>query len=188
MKSEIYYSAASREDIPAILELQGKNLFDSLTPEQRANGFLSEEFSSEMLQEVIEDVAIVKAFTDEELVGYRMAETLAFNSRFPLLRAIIDRFPRIEFGGQMLSEAEVFISGPTCIAGAWRGKGIHEGMFKEMLSLVRDRFDVGVIFIADSNPRSLAAAQNKLGMRVVDHLTFNGKDYSVLAFSTKEEA
>jgi hypothetical protein len=57
-----------------------------------------------------------------------------------------------------------------------------------MLSLVRDRFDFGVIFVAESNPRSLAAAQNKLRMRVVDRLTFHGENYSVLAFSTKEEA
>jgi len=185
--SDIHYSAATWEDLPAIMELQGKNLFANLTPQQRERGFLSQEFSREMLQEVMEDVAIVKAFTSEELVGFRMAQTLAFNLRFPLWRAIIDRFPHIEFEGKKLSEAEVFITGPTCIAEAWRGKGVHEGMFKTMRSLARDRFDFGVIFISENNPRSLAAAQNRLGMQVVDHLTFDGKDYSVLAFSTKGE-
>lgn len=187
MKTDIYYGAASREDIPSILELQGRNLFETITPAQRARGFLTGGFSSEMLQEVIEDVAIVKAFTDRELVGYRMAQTLAFNSRFPLLSAIIDRFPSIEFGGRKLSETKVFITGPTCISEEWRGRGIHERMFDKMRSLVRDRFDVGVAFVDEANPRSLAAAQRKLGMRVVDHLTFNGKDYAILAFSTKEE-
>lgn len=187
MKSDIYYSAASREDFPAILELQGQNLFDNLTAEQRAHGFLSEEFSMEMRQEVIEDIVIVKAFTADGLVGFRMAQTLAFTARFPLLSAITARFPLIEFQGKILSEAEVFITGPTCIAEAWRGKGIHQGMFKEMLSLVRDRFDFGVVFVAEINTRSLAAAQNKLGMCVVDHVTFHDKNYSVLAFPTKEE-
>jgi len=185
MNFEIRYSAASQEDFPAILALQSRNFVGNLTPHQRSHGFLSKEFTREMLQEVIEDLAIVKAFTVRELVGYRMAQTLSFNLRFPLLRAIIDRFPHIEFSGKKLSEAEVFITGPTCIAEAWRGKGIHEGMFQAMLSLVRGRFDFGVVFVAENNPHSLAAAQNKLGMRVVDHLNFDGKDYSVLAFSTK---
>jgi len=183
--SDICYGAASREDLPAIWELQRRNLFDNLTPEQREHGFLSQEFSLEMLHEIIEDLAIVKAFTPEELVGFRMAQTIGFNLRFPLLRAIVGRFPNIAFDGKKLSEAEVFITGPTCIAEAWRGKGVHEGMFQEMISLVRDRFEVGVIFVAESNPRSLAAAQNKLGMHIVDQLSFDGKNYSVLAFSTR---
>lgn len=187
MQSEINFGSASREDFPAILELQGKNLFDNLTPDQRTNGFLTVEFSGKMLEEVIKDLAIVKAFTSTELVGYRMAQTLEFNARFPLLSAIIARFPNITFEGQKLSEAEVFISGPTCIAEGWRGQGIHEGMFKKMLSIIQNRFDVGVTFVAKNNPRSLAAAQNKLRMSVVDDLTFGGKEYSVLAFSTKIE-
>lgn len=187
MTTDIYYSAASREDFPAILELQGKNLFENLTSEQQASGFLSGEYSIDMLQEISEGVAIVKAFTSTELVGYRMAQTLSFASRFPLLSAIIERFPSITFGGHKLSETCVFISGPTCIAEAWRGKGIHEGMFRQMLLSVRDRFLVGVSFVDEANARSLAAAQRKLKMRVVDHLAFNGRMYSILAFLTKED-
>jgi hypothetical protein len=187
MNADIYYSAASREDFPAILELQGKNLFETLTSEQRASGFLTGEFSIDMLQEIINGAAIVKAFTTTELVGYRMAQTLAFASNSPLLSAIIERFPRIAFGGQKLSELEAFISGPACIAEVWRGKGIHEGMFKKMLSLVQNRFDIGVGFVDEANSRSLAAAQRKLGMHLVDRLAFNGKAYSILVFPTKEE-
>ncbi len=187
MNTDINYSAASREDFPAILELQGKNLFEALTSEQRAGGFLTGGFSIDMLHEVIKGAAIVKAFTTTELVGYRMAQTLTFASSSALLSAIIERFPSIAFGGQKLSELEVFISGPTCIAEAWRGRGIHEGMFKKMLSLVQNRFDIGVGFVDEANPRSLAAAQRKLGMHLVDRLAFNGKAYSILAFSTKEE-
>lgn len=138
-----------------------------------------------MLEEAIKDIAIVKAFTKEELIGYRMAQTLEFNARFPLLSAIIDRFPHIDFEGKKLSEVEAFISGPTCIAEDWRGKGVHEGIFKAMLSLVRDRFDVGVTFVAKTNPRSLAAAQKKLNMCEVGQLTFNERDYFILAFSTR---
>lgn len=186
MNSDIYYSAASREDIPSILELQSKNLFEALTPEQRAGGFLTGEFSIDMLQEVMKGGVIVKAFTATELVGYRMAQTLAFASHSPLLSAIIERFPRIEFGGQKLSELEVFISGPTCIAEVWRGKGIHEGMFQKIRSLLQSRFAIGVVFIDEANPRSLAAAQRKLGMQLVDHFAFHGKAYSILVFPTKE--
>jgi len=185
VNSDICYSAASREDFPAILELQGKNLFEVLTPEQRLSGFLTGEVSLHMLQDIIDGAAIVKAFTANELVGYRMTQTLTLASKTPLLSAIIERFASIAFEGQTLSDAEVFISGPTCIAESWRGKGIHEEMFEKMLSLVRYRFDIGVAFIDDANPRSLAAAQRKLRMHIVDRLAFDGKEYSILAFSTQ---
>ena len=184
MSIEIKYAQATAADFPAILDLQSKNLFENLSPQQRSDGFLTVAFSEEMLAQVIADIAIVKAFTTEKLIGYRMAQTLEFNARFPLLAAIIKRFPTIDFESKKLSEYATFISGPVCIAQEYRGQGVHQGMFKQLLQIVRPQFEVGVTFIAASNPRSLAAAQNKLGMRIVDRIQFNAKDYAILAFST----
>jgi GNAT superfamily N-acetyltransferase len=140
-----------------------------------------------MLEEVNKDIPIVKACTPQELIGYTMAQTVQFNRKIPLTSAIIDRFPFMKFEGRNLFDAAVFIGGPMCIAKEWRGQGVSERMFKKMLSAVRNRFDIGVTVIANCNLRSLAVAQNKLGMQVVNHLSFKGMDYSVLAFLTKDK-
>lgn len=183
----IYYGQATKEDFPDILELQSENLISNLTPEERMNGFLTVEFTTQMLDEVIKEIPIVKAYTDNKLVGYRMAQTIEFNLRFPLLRFIIDRFPNIEFTGQKLSEYKTFISGPVCIDRDYRGKGVHEGMFSQMILLVKDQFDIGVTFIAKDNPRSLKAAIEKLKLTPVDNIHFNEKNYTILAFPTNKQ-
>ena len=188
MHPAIKYAQANVEDFPAILDLQSKNLFDNLAPQARADGFLSVAFTREMLAEVIEDIAIVKAYTAEGLIGYHMAQTLEFNARFPLLAAIIARFGQIEFKEKKLSQYSTFISGPLCIAHEYRGQGVHLGMSNLLLEIVRPRFEVGVTFISENNPRSLAAAQNKLGMQIVDRIEFNAKNFKILAFSTRSNS
>ena len=84
MELEIYYDVASREDFSAILQLQHKNLFDNLTPQQRESGFLSVSFSTQMLEEVNKDIPIVKPCMTKELIGYRMAQTIQLNRKIPL--------------------------------------------------------------------------------------------------------
>lgn len=181
----VKYSFASPKDFDAILKLQGKHLFAALDEVQRRDGFLTVEFTREMLQEVINDLIIVTAYVDNRLIGYHMAQTIAFNLRFALLRKIIDRFSEISFLGRALSESKVFIWGPVCIASDWRGKGIHEVLFRMVCEYVTPRYEVGVTFISEDNPRSLAASQSKLGMQIVDKILFNERRYCVLAFATK---
>lgn len=181
-KIEIFYGKASKEDFPLILDLQKRNLIQNLTNDQRLNGFLSIEFTNEMLEQVIQDIPIIKAFTKDKIIGYRMAQSLEFNLRFPLVSKIIERFPITFFQTKPISDYRAFISGPTCIDESFRGLGIYEGLFKEMMKAVKTRFEIGVTFISESNKRSLAAATKKLGMEVIDKITFNENSYIVLSF------
>ena len=186
MQTEIKYSVVTRDDFPSIIDLQRTNLFKNLTPEQRRTGFLTVEFDEDSLEDVINDIGIVKAFTETDLVGYLMAQTLEFNARFPLLAKIISRFPSIEFQSRVLSEANTFIAGPMCVAKEWRGRDIPQGLFNRLLSMTRERFDIGVTFIDETNYRSLGVSEKKLGMTIVDRIDFDGKNFSILAFNAAE--
>ncbi len=181
----IQYSLATAEDFPQILDLQHENLFQNLDPENRASGFLTVEFTNQLLTEVVEDIGIAKASTEEELVGYFMAQTLEFNSRFPLLSKIISRFPKICYQDRSLSDLKTFIAGPMCVAKEWRKHGITKNMFHHLLNLTHKRFQVGVTFVSTANSRSLHVSENILGMTPVDELAFEGKDFRVFAFSTR---
>ena len=47
---------------------------------------------------------------------------------------------------------------------------------------VAGKFDVGILFVSQANPRSLRAHTAKLGMEKVADFTFNGNDFSMLVF------
>lgn len=181
--SDIQVGLANSSDFAQILSLQKQHLITNLSECQKLDGFLSIEFTESMLEEVVNDLVIIKAFTNEKLVGYRMAQTLKFNQRFPLIAAIIEKFPTLELGGKRLSTLRAFISGPVCIAKEWRGKGVNQLMFKCLLEHVQLNYDVGVTFVSENNPRSLAAA-NKNGFKLIDKINFLGKAYNIFAFST----
>ena len=179
------FGIADERDFPSILDLQQLNLFENLSPEDRASGFLSVQFDEPTLHEVINDIGIIKAYTEHELAGYFMAQSLEFNARFPLVAAIIERFPSIAFKNKSIAERESFIAGPICVAKKWRGKNVPRGMFEALLPVVKENFEVGVTFASVLNTRSLAVLEHKLGMSVVDHIDFNGKRFSIMAFELR---
>lgn len=176
------FSLATPEDFPSILALQEQNLRWKLPPEKLKDGFLSIEFTAAMLAEVIEDLAIVTAKVGQTLAGYRMAQSIEFNRRFPLVSQIIDLFPQLKFHKRPLSSWRTFISGPYCVAEEFRGRGILEGLFDAMCNVTRQRYEVGVTFISSANPRSLKAAQSKLHYTPLTQIKFNENEYVVLAF------
>lgn len=184
IKKAIEYSFATAEDFPAILSLQQANLLQNLSPENRDDGFLSVEFTLEMLAEVEEDFGIVKASCGGELVGYFMAQSLSFNQRFRLLSEIISRFSSIAYQGRKLSEARSFISGPMCVAKNWRKRGITKAMFKLLMERASEKFEIGVTFVSKLNLRSMHVSQDVLGMQAVDELEFDGKSYVIFAYKT----
>ena len=82
----------------------------------------------------------------------------------------------------LLSSRCLFVYGPICIDKQQRGQGILEGLSNIMLQTLKGKYDVGIAFVSERNPRSLHAHQVKLGMKVVDEFEFNGQKYRTLLF------
>lgn len=76
----------------------------------------------------------------------------------------------------------VFIYGPVCIDRAYRGRGLLRGLYETLRREVAGRYDIGVAFVADDNPRSLRVHVDGLGMGDVGEFVFWGKQYHILAF------
>jgi len=176
------YRRLEARDLPALLALQEANLLANLTPEQRAQGFLSARFSAAQFTEMAADVAVMVAADADGIAGYLCASGLAFNRRVPLA-AMIERFPEIQFLGRPLSAQRCLIYGPVCVAGSRRGSGVLRGLYAALRDEIAGDYDAGVLFIAKDNPRSLAAHTDGLGMALVGDFAFAGGRYWILAFT-----
>ena len=165
-----------------ILALQEANLFDNLSPEARADGYLSARFSETQFARMNTDVAVVAATDGDRVAGYLCASSVDFNRQFPLLAAMLRCYDHARFRGTSLAGLNTFVYGPVCVARADRGSGVLRGMFEALLREVAGRYDAGVCFVAAGNARSLAAHQKGLGMQRVAEFEFQQRGYHILAF------
>lgn len=181
------FRRATREDIPAILDMQAANFIDSLEDAKRRDGFLSVKFTGQQLEEMTSQVGIIVAAVEGGLAGYLCASSCEFNRPFPLLAAMMQQFDAIDYRGRSLVASRVFIYGPVCIDRSYRGQGLLRGLYETLLQEVAGRYDIGVAFVADDNPHSLRVHVDGLGMARVGEFVFSGKPYHILAFHVRSK-
>jgi len=169
-------------DYPAIVKLHQANLWRNLSPEERLDGFLSVGWDRTQIEAANHDLAVMVAESDSSIIGYLGGTTIAYSRQFPLLNAMIELYPEIQFQGRSLAEYQSFVYGPICIHTHYRGTGVLQALFQALLKQVAGQYDVGIAFVSQQNPRSWQAHTQKLGMEVLRDFEFKGNSYGVLGF------
>ncbi|MBW4609814.1 MAG: hypothetical protein KME22_22050 [Hassallia sp. WJT32-NPBG1] len=182
--TNIIFRRALFPDYPEIIALHRKNLFSNLSELERQNGFLTVDFNDDsQLAAINEDVTVIVAVQENTVVGYVCATSQEYSQQIPLLKYMMSLYPETMFQGQPLSNYRFFWYGPVCVATAYRGTGVLQGLFQALLAQVATRYNAGVSFVAKDNPRSLRAHTQKLGMEMLRDFKFNGKSYFILGFT-----
>ncbi|HWP58026.1 MAG TPA: hypothetical protein VNL14_09080 [Candidatus Acidoferrales bacterium] len=180
------FRRAEPRDFPAILALQSANYVGNLSASERAEGFLSAEFTPEQIAALASDIGIVVATESDSVLGYLCAFRPGFDHGSPVLAKMLETFPSTRFEGRPLSEYKTFVYGPVCIDRPYRGRGLLRGLYETLKRRVAGRFEVGVAFVARDNPRSLQAHVAGLGMAEVGEFDVKGHVYATLAFKVPE--
>ncbi|HXG51680.1 MAG TPA: GNAT family N-acetyltransferase [candidate division Zixibacteria bacterium] len=173
---------AEPADFPAILRLQSANYVENLPPEERAQGFLSAEFTEEQIAAMAADLGIVVAVAPGGLAGYVCAFRNEFDHGSPVLARMFECYDRAELEGKLLRDYRTYVYGPVCVAREHRGSGVLRALYEAQKRDLAGRFDVGVAFVARDNPHSLAAHRAGLGMAEVGGFEVGPRRYAILAF------
>lgn len=174
---------AEEKDYAGIVTLAGLNVGDDLSPEERLRGgFLSVRFTREQIAGMAQSLGIVVAKQDEAVVGFISNSRLDFAGQPPIIRSMHAEFPHLHWQGRPLSEVNLFLYGPVCIDVSQRGKGLLRKMLEAVKAGTQGRFEAGVAFVAEANPRSLAAHVEGLGMSNVGRFEHQHNGYRVLVF------
>ena len=167
---------AQPADVPALTALEARYYVGNLLPEARANGFISVEHSAEWFASTIAG----------EVVGFIAVTELPWGAEAApgsFTRAMLDLAEITHFHGQALVGRRVACRGPVLIAEAARGRGIYTAFNAVTREAYRDRFDVGVLFVAADNLRSLHTTTTKLGAEVLATFDVRGRRYHFLAYA-----
>lgn len=176
---------AELSDIDGVLALHNKFQIDSISEEDKKDGFVTTAFTQDQLSELIlGENGLFIAKVDGVVVAYVMAASWHFWSTHPVQAYMISQLHNYKFNGETLTAENSYQYGPICIDTKVRGSGVLEKIFTFALESMAERYRILVTFINKTNPRSLSAHTKKLGLSVLNEFQFNNNSYYWLACST----
>jgi hypothetical protein len=184
----VHYVRAQPEHYPALLRLQSANYIANLSEEERRDGFLSAEFTLKQVARMAEELGTTVAIAGNDVAGFVCAFRREFDTGSPVIGKMIECYDRLQLAGRPLSAYSSYIYGPVCIAREYRRRGLLRGLYEAQTRDLAAQFEIGVAFVARSNPHSLQAHVAGLRMIEVGDFECNGNDYVILAFSLPKVA
>jgi L-amino acid N-acyltransferase YncA len=172
----------SDSDISQIMNIQSENQSNNLTLSQQKNGYLSIAFSEDEFKDFNENLCVVVAKEQHEVIGYCCVSSASFNAQFPILDQIVAGIPSyaIPETQDIPTEEKSCIYGPVCIALSHRGKGVLQKLSAFGLEIAKERgYAYCFSFIAADNKRSLQAHM-KLSFHKVGNVNHNNNEYIVI--------
>jgi L-amino acid N-acyltransferase YncA len=173
----------SDSDISQIMDIQSENQRKNLTPSQLQNGYLSIAFTEHEFKEFNNNICVVVAKDQHEVIGYCCVSSAAFNAQFPILDKIVGGISSysIPETQDIPTEEKSCIYGPACITLSHRGKGALEKLSAFGLEIAKEQgYTYCFSFIAADNTRSLQAHM-KLSFHKVGTVNYNNNEYVVIA-------
>lgn len=174
---------ATYHDIDAILTLHFKYQIDSITEDDKKDGFVTTPFTKEQLASLIEkEQGIFIAKEGNEVLAYVMSASWQFWETWPIFAHMLTELPHLSYKGVQLTPFNSFQYGPVCVDKCLRGSGVLGQLFEFARTHMVKRYPILVTFINKINPRSFNAHTKKLGLEVIHEFTFNTNHYYELAY------
>ncbi|WNO10360.1 hypothetical protein [Teredinibacter sp. KSP-S5-2] len=177
---------AEHSDLDQVIDLQRKYHVNSVSEEDKKDGFVTTEFTRAQLTQLIDsEQGLILAQREGITVGYAMAASWKYWSAWPMFQFMISELPNTPYLGKNITEQNSFQYGPVCIDKSVRGTGVLEALFGFVLEHMANRYPTLITFINKQNPRSYNAHSRKLNLDTVREFHFNSNEYYWLATSTQ---
>lgn len=182
---ELTIRLAGPDDISALMDLESRYYVGNLDPGERADGFLSILHSAQWFIDTVRAGGIHVAESDGAVKGF-IAMTpgpARIDPRVgPITRAVVELAEVLKIRGVPIARQRWAFRGPVLIDSSLRGKGVYTAFNDVTRAAYRDRYDVGVLFVAADNARSLHTTTTKLGAQVLTEFEADGRGYHFLAY------
>ena len=175
---------ATAQDIPALMTLEARYYVGNLEVAERAGGYISVLHPQEWWTWAVAATGVHVAVNSEDrLVGF-IAVTLpplrADPVASPIVGAVMKLTTTVEFKGRPIAQQRWAFRGPVLIDQEARGQGLYSLFNDVTRQAYRARYDLGVLFVAADNQRSLHTTTGKLGATSVALFDVAGKEYHLL--------
>ncbi len=187
MTSDVAIRLANRHDIPAMMALEERYYVGNLSPDERTKGFISNLQSQEWFTAAVDSSGLHVAVSgDDSVVGFIAVTDPPGRSQVatsPIIQAMLELAESLEFNGKPIAQQRFALRGPVCIDEVARGRGVYSAFNAATQAAYRERFDLGVLFVAADNPRSVHTTTAKLGAQSLAVFEVDSRQYHFMAFS-----
>jgi len=182
----IELKVATLDNIEEILTLHYKYQIDSISEEDKTDGFITTAFTKAHLASLIQDEkGLFIACVNNKVVAYAMAASWDYWSQWPMFQFMIENLYDSTCHKQAITKTNSYQYGPVCVDKIVRGQGVFEKIFNFSLSEMSKRYPIMVTFINKINTRSYKAHTKKTPLNVINNFEFNNNHYYKLACKTK---
>ncbi len=159
MGQQIWYGqVSSADEVQQILDLQATNHYSAVSDLVAASqGFVTVRHDPEVLQRMNQAYPSIIARVDGRVVGYCLVMLREFAAEVPVLAPMFAMLEGLSWEGQALECWRWFVMGQICVAEAYRGQGVFDGMYQALREVCRGDFDLVITEIARRNGRSINA-------------------------------
>lgn len=179
------YRSAELKDIPGIVLLEKKYHKDSISEEDKPDGFITTFFSERKLKKLIEEEkSLAVACDGDRVIGFAGAASWQFWGTWPVFHPMIEDLPNIKYKDTILSVNNCYQYGPAAIDKDYRGTEVLPNLFEASRLLMKGRYPITVTYVNQTNQRSFQAHSRKLGFDVIKEFEFHGNQLFVLCNDT----
>jgi GNAT superfamily N-acetyltransferase len=155
------------DELKQIVELSHKNHRMNVSEtEKLKEGFISWEYSYELLKQMhdLHPGIIVK--DDDTLAGYALVAFKEAKTFHKDLATMINKLEAIIYINKRLADYRYYVMGQVCVDKDYRGKGVFDMLYQHHKTVFKDMFDFVVTEISVSNHRSIRAHE-KVGFKTI---------------------
>ncbi len=168
------------EELQGLKNLQIANLRKNIGEEiAMKEGFVTSEYSLELLQKMHDTHPSIIAKEGEQVVGYVIVTTKSVFGEHDELDHLFNTIDAIEYKEQLLSEVNYILVGQLCVGSTHRGIGLVQDMYTYYQQLHSKQFKYLVTDISQENQRSIKA-HKKSGFETIGIIEQVGANWEIV--------
>lgn len=183
-----YTTSSTDKDLTGILDLQKRNLPQSLTDSEiKTQGFVTVVHTMEVLKRLNDREKHLIIKNDDQVIGYILAMTKNSRSDIPVLIPMFKLFDKIRYRNQLISAFNYLVVGQVCIDKNYRGLGLIDKGYATYKANFKENFDFAITEIATTNIRSINAHKRIGFAELLTYTDSNNMEWSVVIWDWKND-
>lgn len=176
----------TQKELNDLKALQNANLRKLIGEEEAMKeGFVTSEYSIELLGKMHQAHASIIAKEDEEVVGYVIVTDKSVLGEHEEIDHLFHTVDQMTFNGQQLKDVSYILVGQLCVGKSHRGQGLVQAMYNYYKEQFSQQYQYLVTDISQANPRSIKA-HKKSGFETIGVIEQVGTGWDIVLWDWRK--